>query len=302
LSVEQEFRPNGIVTLLSDFGEQDYYVPAMKGAMLRVCPTLRILDAGHHVPPQAIATASYLLARYALEYPEGTVHVVVVDPGVGSSREVLVAQVAGRLVVGPDNGFISGLARRCRRSVGGGGDPATQRPGCSDGRLPQLVSPQDLGCVVAGPMFRAADVKTLGFATASPTFHGRDVFAPLAAGLACGDLQFPSVGPLFEPRVLPEPRMSADGECIRSEVIHVDRFGNLVTGIREELLGGRTPCRLEVGSTRVERLVRTYSDAPDGSLVFLAGSGGELEVSEVGGSAAARLVAAVGSSVVCRLR
>lgn len=289
-----DFRPNGIITLLTDFGEQDYYVPAMKGAMLRVCPSLQIVDAGHQVPPQGVAAAAYLLANYAMEFPAGTVHVVVVDPGVGSSRKVLVARLGGWLVVGPDNGFVSPVTMAYMRAV-------MQTDGSPAGRRARLsgldVSPEDLV-----PQFRSADVDASGCGEASATFHGRDVFAPLAARLACGDLAFREVGPLFEHVVLPEPRAAAGRGRLAGEVIHVDRFGNLVTSIRAERLAGRIPRCLEIGDVRVERFVRTYSDEAAGTLVFLVGSGGDLEISEVCGNAAARLGVSAGAPVLCLLR
>ncbi len=270
--MKRRFHPNGIITLLTDFGEQDYYVPAMKGVMLTVCPDLRIVDAGHQVPPQKVATASYLLANYALEYPPGTVHVVVVDPGVGSNRSVLVARLGSQLVVGPDNGFVSRLVRQ----------------------LP-AEGAEAIDC-------RRAEVEGLGIRAASATFHGRDVFAPLAARLASGRLEPEDVGPRFEPILLHEPRLSARRKTIQGEVIHVDRFGNLVTSIAGSLGPGTSlPLRLDVGGMPVERFVRTYSDAEEGALVFLVGSGGELEVSLVGGSAARRLGATVGTAVACRM-
>jgi S-adenosylmethionine hydrolase len=291
-------RPNGIITLLTDFGEQDYYVPAMKGAMLRVCPTLKIVDAGHRVPPQRVATAAYLLAHYAMEFPEGTVHLVVVDPGVGSSRKVLVARLGGWLVVGPDNGFASPLARAYMRAALEPEDSALGQRA----RQPGLDVAPEASMEDLVPQFRCADVEALGYGEASATFHGRDLFAPLAARLACGDLAFHEVGPLFTPVGLPEPRIVSGEGVLAGEVIHVDRFGNLVTNIGAERLSGRTPRCLEIAKTRVDRFVRTYADAPAGTLVFLLGSGGEVEISLVNGDAAAHLRASAGDPVLCTLR
>jgi S-adenosylmethionine hydrolase len=184
--------PHRSVTLLTDFGTADGYVAEMQGVLLSQAPGVRLVDVSHDVPPREVELARLAVARYWRRFPEGTIHLVVVDPGVGSERATLAVASDGRFLVGPDNGVLS---------------PALLMPGA---RALALPVPPD----------------------AAPTFHGRDVFAPAAAALARGvsfdALGTPFDAPVV--RRTPEPVRDAGGS-LRGEVIAVDRFGNLVTNL-----------------------------------------------------------------------
>ena len=181
---------HSVITLLTDFGTADGYVAEMKGVLLARAPDATLVDASHDVPPQDVECARLALARYWRRFPAGTVHVVVVDPGVGSARAAMAIESDGRYLVGPDNGVLS---------------PALLLAGARAVQLP--VPP-----------------------AAAPTFHGRDVFAPAAARLASGtsldELGHPLADPLI--RRTPEPQRLADGG-IQGEIITIDRFGNAIT-------------------------------------------------------------------------
>jgi S-adenosylmethionine hydrolase len=181
-----------VVTLLTDFGTADGYVAEMKGVILTRAPEATLVDVTHDVPPQDVEGGRLALARYWRRFPPGTVHVAVVDPGVGSARAALVVESDGRLLVGPDNGVLS---------------PALLVAGARAVTLP----------VAAG---------------AAPTFHGRDVFAPAAAELALGATPDALGSPAldFVVRRTPEPRRLADGS-IEGQVIAIDRFGNAITNL-----------------------------------------------------------------------
>ena len=230
-----------LVTLLTDFGTADGYVAEMKGVLLSAAPDATIVDLTHDVPPHDVDAARLALARCWRRFPAGVVHLVVVDPGVGSARAALAVESDGRRLVGPDNGVLS---------------PALLLAGARAVTLP----------VPAG---------------ASPTFHGRDVFAPAAARLATG-IAIDALGPpCAEPivRRTPEARRREDGALI-GEVIAVDRFGNAVTN----LIGVRGGA-VEVAGRRIP-MQRTYADVAPGSLTALCGSSGLIELAVRDGSAA----------------
>jgi S-adenosyl-L-methionine hydrolase (adenosine-forming) len=244
-----------IVTLLTDFGTADGYVGEMKGVMLTANPEILIVDVSHDVAPQDTEGARLAIARYWRRYPPGTVHAVVVDPGVGTTRAAIAVQSEGRFLVGPDSGILSPalLARSAR--------------------------------TVSIPVSR----------TASPTFHGRDVFAPAAAALSAG-AALESLGPpMAEPivRRTVEPHRLGDGR-IAGEVIHIDRFGNAVTNLLAPHGG-----KVEVAGRTLD-LVRTYADGAPGDYVALIGSTGLVEVARREGNAATGLGLARGTPVVLR--
>jgi S-adenosylmethionine hydrolase len=181
-----------VISLLSDFGTADGYVAEMKGTILNAAPDVALVDISHDIPPHDIETARLAVARYWHRFPAGSIHVVVVDPGVGTGRAAIAVRSEGRFLVGPDNGVLS---------------PALLRPSAQCMTLPV---PAD----------------------AAPTFHGRDVFAPAAAALARGVAFESLGAPHHEPviRRTPEPVREPDG-WLRGEVITVDRFGNAVTNL-----------------------------------------------------------------------
>jgi hypothetical protein len=253
-----------VITLLSDFGTRDAYVAAMKGVILDICPEATIVDVTHEVPPQDVRAGAFLLAEAAPYFPEGTVHVAVVDPGVGSARRPIAVETAKAHLVGPDNGIF-------------------QRYLCA--------APLRRAVEIASPRYRRPDV--------SSTFHGRDLFAPAAAHLARG-LDLAELGPPardLAALALPLPRRAPG--LLEGEVIHVDRFGNLITNLESQDLGAVRA--VEVPGASLAGLARAYADAEPGSLLALVGSGGLLEISMRDGSAAAALGAGRGARVAVRL-
>lgn len=251
-----------IVTLTTDFGLRDAYVGAVKGALLSVAPGLTVVDLGHEVPPQDILAGAFLLRCAAFEYPPGTVHLAIVDPGVGSDRRPLAVDAAGFRWVGPDNGVLS-IA---------------------------LDEPRARTFEITHPDLRRKPL--------SATFHGRDLFAPAAAHLATG---FPveHVGPpVDDPVALAPMRTRREGDRLFGTVVHVDRFGNLISCIEARDLPPRVALRVAVGGASLVGLVSTYADVEAGQLAALVGSGGLLEIGLRGGSAARRLGLGRGAAVV----
>lgn len=233
-----------IITLLTDFGLSDTYVAETKAALLAVAPTATLIDVTHGVPPGDLDTARYLMSRTWKRFPEGTVHLVVVDPGVGSARLGLAVHFGGQYFVGPDNGVLT--------SVLG-----------ADATVVSLPEPEG----------------------AAPTFHGRDVFAPAAARLASG-VPIATLGPSCErPVRVTSPIPHVEGDAVVGAVVHVDRFGTLVSNVPSAHLEGARA--VEVGSRGYAATIgRTFADVAPGELVAYAGSDGAVEVAVRDGSAA----------------
>ena len=248
------------ITLLTDFGTADGYVAAMKGVIASIAPETIVDDAAHDIPPGDVDAAAFALARYWRLYPPGTVHVVVVDPGVGTGRRAIAARVDGRFCVAPDNGVLSRVLDEV---------PAEA-----------IVS-------IENPALRRDVV--------SATFHGRDIFAPAAAHLARGTALDAFGPPVDDPVLLPIPRPERLGRGIRGHVVAVDRFGNLITNVRGDWVDAGA--RVVVAGRDVGPLRRTYADVPPGGVLALVGSTGLVEVSVHGGSAAQELAAGRGTIV-----
>lgn len=255
-----------IITLLTDFGEGSY-VPSVKGVMLSIAPDANLVDIMHSVPPAEIGPASHLLAHTVPYFPEGTVHYAVVDPGVGTDRLAVIVEAGGAFFVGPDNGLFGEAIRRR------GGGRAWQ--------------------IEAGPWMPSR---------ISPTFHGRDIFAPVAARLALGQRPEKFGSPVGTDALVPSPIRPPRRSSLRlsGEVVWVDRFGNLITNIErtevDEWAGGE-PFRALVGGTWIDTWVHTFLEAKPGSLVVLYGSWETLEISVAAGSASRRLGVATGEPV-----
>lgn len=250
--------PRPIVALLTDFGLRDSYVAQMKGVILGVVPDAQLVDVSHEVPPGDVLAGAWLLATAWRAFPPRTVFLGVVDPGVGTSRRSIALEADSRFGVGPDNGLFT---------------------------------------LVLDPPARAVELtrRELAREPVSSVFHGRDVFAPVAAALARGASLDEVGAPLAAPQRLPlaTPSRRADGS-IAGHVIHIDRFGNLVSDIRAELLPGAF--RVRVAGHGVAKVVRAYAEAED-ELVALVNSAGHLEVALFGRSAAAALGVARGAAV-----
>jgi hypothetical protein len=255
--------PAPILTLTTDFGLSDHYVGVMKGVILGICPNAQIVDISHQVSSYAIGEGAFTIAQAYRYFPAGTVHVVVVDPGVGSARRPIVVEAAGQYFVGPDNGVFGMIFTRERHAV----------------RL-----------ILNRQYFRKE---------VSHTFHGRDIFAPVAAHLAAGVA--PSlIGELLADYVRPSfenPRQTG-ARTWEGEILKVDRFGNVVTNFRADDFP--TIEELTIGQATVRRLVRSYAEASEGELSVIAGSSGYLEVSLNQGSAAERIGCRAGDA--CRIR
>jgi S-adenosylmethionine hydrolase len=251
-----------IITLTTDFGVTDGYVGAMKGVILNLAPNVTLVDISHAVNPHDVRHGARILATSAPEFPDGTIHVAVVDPGVGSSRRGLALRTTTAFFVGPDNGLFS----------------------------PFLAS--KVTCVELTN--RATHRRHV-----SHTFHGRDVFAPVAAHLANG-LPINELGPpLVDPVLLIESEpVRTDGGWLVAEVVHVDRFGNLVTNLGPLLWERLEPAdiRVVVGELRVP-FVQTYADVAAGEVLALIGSSGYLEIAVRNGRAADFLGVGIGTAV-----
>ena len=260
------FAPNGLLTLTTDFGMADGYVGAMKGAALSVAPALRLCDLAHGLPPQDVARAAATARAACPRFPAGTTHLVVVDPGVGTSRAAIVVLAGGHAFVGPDNGVLHPVA------VALGGAVAARRI-----EAHRYVAPAP-----------------------SATFHGRDVFAPTAAALASALLTFAAVGPPWAMRDLAAPRPRPEGEGLRGQIVTADRFGNLVSNISlEDLRALASPSRLRVVVGALDLpIVGTYGDVVAGAPLALVGSDGLLEIAVREGSALVSLALGPGSPVL----
>jgi hypothetical protein len=255
-----------IITLTTDFGLRDSYVAEMKAVILGLAPAVHLVDVTHDVDPQQVAEGALVLEAAAPFFPPGTIHVAVIDPGVGTARRGLVVAAADQLFVGPDNGLFTPVFAR-------GGWTAFE---------------------LAAPEYRRPVV--------SRTFHGRDVFAPAAAHLTLGVRPDRFGPPVSDPVRLPwaEPRPVAGG--VAGSVIHIDRFGNLVTSIDagrvEAVAAGRSGAGTVRIAGRALPLVSTYADLPPGRAGAIVGSRNRLEVVVRDGSAAVRLRARRGTPVV----
>jgi len=243
--------PGNLLTLLSDFGLQDGYVGVMKGVIAQVNPDLVVVDLTHQIPPHDIAAARFSLMSAYAHFPQGTVHVAVVDPGVGSTRRAIAVRITEGFLVGPDNGLFSGVLSQT-----------------SVAAIVELTNPQYW--YVPQP---------------SATFHGRDIFAPVAAHLASG-IRLENLGPAIAPNSLvqlPLPTCKQTDSGVSGSIQATDHFGNLITNIPGTLVTGKL-WAIEIDRLRVPG-GQTYSDQDVGELVGLIGSHGWVEVAVNSGSA-----------------
>jgi S-adenosyl-L-methionine hydrolase (adenosine-forming) len=247
-------RPNGVVTLLTDYGLRDPYVGILKGAMLRSSPKVQWVDICHDVPAHDLATGSFLLHTLIGRFPSGTVHLAVVDPGVGTARRLLAVAAHDCYWLAPDNGLLAPMLA---------GDAAID--------------------------VRAIDVEHLGLHAESRTFHGRDLLGPVAAWLAAGRYGFSALGPRVH-----DPVRTEDLFAGAQRVVHVDRFGNLVTNVEATAFAGARGLRI-AGRDLPQHA--TYGEVAPGELLAYVGSFGLVEVARNGGSAAALLEVGRGASV-----
>ncbi len=249
-----------IITLLTDFGLDDEYVGVMKGVILSVNPSVGIVDITHRINPQDLISTAYLIKSYFKFFPEGTIHIIVVDPGVGSDREIIAAKMCGHIFIAPDNGVLTLLCNEC--SV--------------------------LSAV-------RVENKKYFLRSISRTFHGRDIFAPVGAhlsnGVALTDLGTPVDGHRMTLLNIHKPYISEKGE-LEGSIISIDRFGNLITDIDSMILEkfcnsdpGKNPGFI-IGKHKIKRLVESYASVKPHESLGIIGSRGLLEIAINHGSAA----------------
>ena len=253
-----------LITLTTDFGTADHFVGTMKGVMLGIAPRARLVDITHDVGPFEVSEGAFTIAQAYRYFPKRTIHVVVVDPGVGSTRRPILAEMGGQYFVAPDNGVLSMIFSREKAKV------------------------------------RHITNEKFFLHPLSRTFHGRDVFSPVAAHLALG-VAPARFGKLIDDHLrLTLEKPNRTGKRVwTGTVLRVDRFGNLITNLTiEEFPQVKTrPFELNVGLEKVTRLALTFTECEPGELFTLAGSSGYLEVATNQGSAAKKLGCGVGSPV-----
>lgn len=261
-----------IITLITDFGLHDEFVGVVKGVMLEINRNTRIVDISHHIAPQDVRMASHLLARSYSHFPPDTVHLVVVDPGVGSSRHILAVSDGNHFFVGPDNGVLT----------------------------PVLQKETNLN------IHRVTNSE-LFLSNVSNTFHGRDIMAPVAALLASG-FAIDKVGPRIDPNsctLANSPQCRIVDDFLMGEISHVDRFGNLCTNIKNknvDTFSHNTATVIKVGNVSIDTFATTYSNQKASALLVLYDSNGFLEIALNRGNAADFLKLAPGDPVHLKRR
>ena len=240
------FTPCGLVTLTTDFGTIDGYVGAMKGRILSSASELRITDLAHDIPAQNVIHGASTLAASACYWPRGTVHIAVVDPSVGTERRALAAVAGGQCFVGPDNGLLSPVLHQ-------------------------------LGDICCHQITRNPNTQTLLPTKLAPTFHGRDLFAPIGAALACGLLNLEQAGPACEPQALVQPVPLRKEDHLEGEIVLFDHFGNAITNLRQEDLVEGDVIMVPCAGLSMP-LLRTYAEVPAEEPIALLGSSGFLEI------------------------
>jgi len=259
-----------VITLMTDFGIKDGNVGVMKGVIWEICPAAQISDLSHMVQAQNIREAGYILARSVPYFPKGSIHVVVVDPGVGTERRPMAAHIGDWFYVGPDNGTITGSLERAEQA----------------GWQTDFVE-------LSRPQYWLQNV--------SHVFHGRDIFSPVAAHLANG-VPLSELGSYFnDPVRLELPKPEKTDNSWHGQVIHIDHFGNISTNIRIENLGDAMKTKeninVRLNEIEIKGMVNTFGERSVGELIALIGSTGNLGIAVVNGNAQQRLGTKVGDKV-----
>jgi S-adenosyl-L-methionine hydrolase (adenosine-forming) len=260
-----------IITFTSDFGRSDWFVGVVHGAIHAICPEARVVDLTHDVPPGHVARAAFVLEAAAPDFPPDTVHLVVVDPGVGTDRRALAIGARGQRFVGPDNGVLEWALD----------DPAAEVHAATETRF-----------------FREP---------VSRTFHARDVFGPVAAHLARGESLAALGGLVSVPCRLGRPMPRRDDGRLIGRIVFVDHFGNALTNLTEQDLSDAFPTvapealEVQVAGHVLRGLARAYGDSPIGTLLAIIGSSGRLEIAQTGGDAAERLGLGEGDELAVRI-
>jgi len=265
-------RPNGIITLTTDFGLADSYVGTIKGVILGIAPDARIIDITHDISPQNTHQAAYIVQTFPGYFPPGTIHMVIIDPTVGSDRRAIAFGTPETIFVAPDNGVLTYVWRA-----------ALERWGPEECRVVELAAPR------------------FWLPRVSSTFHGRDIFAPVVAHLARG-AALESLGPRLPQLLEADLEQPADGRTggIVGRIIHVDHFGNCITNITPrhlEQYGMGEQIVVHIIDQRIAGLSQTFSDVSVGALAALIGSTDHLELAVRNGSAAQTLGVGIGDIV-----
>ena len=259
-----------VISLMTDFGIKDGTVGVMKGVIWRICPAAQISDLSHMIPAQNLREAALIFARSVPYFPKDSVHIVVVDPGVGTKRRPMAGKIGDWFFVGPDNGIVTVLLERAEQ----------------EGWRNEFIE-------LDRPQFWLQDI--------SHVFHGRDIFSPVAAHLANGISLRELGSPLDDPVRLELPRPEKTNSGWRGEVIHIDHFGNVSTNIRtenlDEALKEKEKIRVRLREREISGMVNTFGERPVGELIALMGSTGYLGVSVVNGNAAQTLNVKIGDRV-----
>jgi S-adenosylmethionine hydrolase len=254
-----------VITLLTDFGTRDGYAGVMKGVIWKIAPDVQIADLSHEITPQDVMEAALLLKRVVAYFQGGTIHVGVIDPGVGTKRRGIAAQMGSQFFVGPDNGLFSLVKAEYEK--------------------------QNQNC-----LFVSLDQPQYWLSEISSTFHGRDLFAPVAAHLAQG-IPLSKMGSPFKDPVeiqIPLPLPTSTGWIGR--VIHIDHFGNLSTNLSDSHIRIQQPV-IKIKDEIIRGISVTFGDRPKGSIVALIDSTGSLAICVVNGSAAQYLQSNIGDEV-----
>lgn len=259
-----------LITFTSDFGIQDWFVGVVHGAIHAVCPHATVIDITHAIPPGLVERGAFVLETAAPDFPLGTIHLAVVDPGVGTDRRALAVKAHGQYFVGPDNGLLEWA----------------------------LSAPDAVA--------HALDDERWFRTPVSQTFHARDVFAPCAAHLAAG-VDIDALGPrVSDPRRLARTGVRATGGTLMGRIVFIDRFGNALTDLQAYEIARHFPAagdagiEVSVGGRTIRGLARAYGDSAVGTLVAIVGSSGALEIAQVGGHATERLGLGEGDPVEVR--
>jgi S-adenosylmethionine hydrolase len=256
-----------IITFTSDFGTDDWFVGVVHGVIHAICPEARVVDVAHSILPGDIATAAFLLEAATPDFPPGAIHLAVVDPGVGTARRAIAVASRGHVFVGPDNGVLEWAL-----------------------------------CDAAAEAYELAESRFFRHPV-SRTFHGRDVFAPVAAHIASGVPLLQLGARIADPMRWKMPVCQIEDGGVTGAIMRVDRFGNGLTNITADALVAAFPGTsdsalvIEVVSREIRGLSRSYGDSPVGTIVALLGSSGRIEIAQVGGHASSRLGFGAGDRV-----
>jgi S-adenosylmethionine hydrolase len=255
-----------VITLTTDFGIRDGNVGVMKGVIWGIAPDANIADISHDIAPQNIHQAAFVLTRHVFYFPENTVHIVVVDPGVGTERRPIAAQIGLQRFVGPDNGVFTPIYRVAEK----------------EGWPVKIIHTDN-------PKYWRGEI--------SHVFHGRDIFAPIGAHLAAG-VPLDKLGtPIHDPVRIPLPQPKRTETGVVGEVIYIDRFGNIFSNIRRGELADLSDVEVSLCGMTIDGLVQTFGERTPGELIALYSSTSDLIIAEVNGNAGARIKAKIGDVV-----